>query len=854
MNFRRRFYRFGLLTGLLFLLSGILQAQPLKLSLSIAEGTVFDLIEAIESQSDYHFTYQARELEMAIPEISINEQDLPLEGLIARLKAAYPVDFLVQGNNVAITVLEAPNPSYGTISGSILDAKTGDILIGATLYSPELQIGTISSTSGYYSLTLPEGRYNLLVQYLGYETRSLQIDLYGNLHKKVLLSPNRQDLDEVIVTHHESLNDFTRFNLSSNIVHLQNIRSYPSILSEKDVLLSIDFMPGISLNPENINGLIIRGSSDGEILTTLDKVPVYSISHSVSNLSIFNPDIVNHLTINKGGVPIQHGNKAGSAIEVITRKGNENKTEINGAISNISSRLSVEGPIFKEKLSYLFSARRGGKNFFQKSFFSPNNAHIYFYDINSKISYKINPKNDLVLSTYWGKDLSTFDIEDNHYARNQWNTNTFSLDWGRQIGSRIKYNMILFNSRYSYSFEQDSIWLAIDVYDTGLKNEFNFYIRPGSLLRFGVELSNHFFDNPIEYKRTNTLLEYKYKFNSSLEGAAYLQHERQIGKRFKIKTGGRLTAFRQFLNGNFYESYYPDMDSSQFFIDSTALKIYDFGAISPVFQLNYRLSKTASLKLGVNRSSQFIHQLSSINAEGFIYKILVPSGRGIKPLALTQFSAAYMKTSLDGRYDFSLEGYYKHAKNSIEYRDSVVSIDNNTPFRNYVRQGEGLACGLEFMVRKKEGRLQGILSYALSKSVKTIDGINQGRSFYSAQHQPHDFALNLNYRLNPSLKIAVNFILQSGRRYTLQKGNTRYERNRQKFPNYHRADIGIQYEKTHEKRFKSTWELSIFNVYNRKNAYFLFRNDRTGSNTEYLFYSLYGITPTLSWSFHFAGS
>ncbi|MCK5137387.1 MAG: TonB-dependent receptor [Bacteroidales bacterium] len=836
----------------MLLSSNSVLAQKSTFSVSISDGKVIDFFKEIESQSDYRFTYNARDLSKELPKISVLVKEVSIDELLLKMEKEYDLKFLILGSNISVAIEKRDDPQNVTVSGYIIDQSSGDILIGATIFCTTLLIGTTSDLAGFYSLTLPADKHSVTIQYIGYETQVIEIDLYSNQHKTIRLHPKSNNLNEVVVRKNERISAFDNFNLSSNKLNIQDIRKYPSIFAEKDVLLSIDFMPGISINPENINGISIRGSSEGENLTTIDKIPVYNISHSISNISIFNPDIINYLTINKGGVPLQFGERAASSIQVVTRKGNKNKIELNGGISNISTRFCIEGPMFKSKMSFLLSARRGGKGIFQSAFNYLSDAKIYYYDLNSKLNYQVNTKNELTFSTYWGKDFSSFDIDGNQYALSQWNTNTYSLDWNRIVNGKFTYNLTGFLSSYRYLFSQDSLNLGVYVDDIGVRNDFNLYLNPSSIYRFGMVIINHMFDNPLVYEKPNQAIDTKYKFYLSLESSVYFINERKLSDRIKIKAGARFSAFNQFDHGDFYDTYSPYEDSGISVLDTTQFDLSNHYSVSPSVQFNYQLSTTSSIKVSYIRSSQYLHQLSSINTEGLIYKILVPSNNGIQPLYVDQISAGYMKTSSNSVYELAIESYYKIMKNTIEYKDSVITINSKYPIRNYVQQGRGIAYGLEFLLRKKNGNLQGIVSYSLSRSTKQIDGINNGERFFSTQHQPHDFAININYQFNESFNLTANFIYQSGRRYTsLEEGpDPVYERNNCILADYHRADLGIRYERKKKRKFKSTWEFTIFNLYNRQNAYFMYKKDKSQNNeTDYNFYSLYGITPTISWSF-----
>ena len=808
--------------------------------------SLISIVNHIQTQSNYRFVYNSREIKTQNLKVNINLEDASIYDLLEYLKQNYPLDFLVNGNTISIAVKEKKPNKPIVAKGYVTDLKNGERLAGVDIYNLEQNIYSTSNSEGFFSIPLPMNKTKLYFQYLGYEKKMVVLNFVYDSVQNISLTPKENELTEVVVGTQKKSVQVDNFNINTNTLSLNEIKSQPTIGAENDILKIVELLPGINYNSNNQQGYNIRGSSDGANLIVVDHVPIYQTNHTVANLSIFNQDIIRNISISKGGIPPTFGGKASALMLINTRNGNTDKFSMSGGISNISSRLTLEGPILKSKLSFLISARRGGENPLSTLF--AKDKKIYFYDLNAKVSYKLKNNSTLLFSLYWGKDRAFFMPDKSFQTFNQWRTNFYSLQLNQIKSSKLSTRLNGYFSLYDYFYTQDNMFLGVGIYDLGLEKAYNWYVTPSSTLNLGGQLKIHSFFNPFQSKNKlsdNTI------YNVSTESSLYIQNERKLNNKIYIKAGCRTSFFNKLADGQFYSALSSDTSSVEKNIQKSDSDYNYYMTFLPSLELNYKLSNQASMKFAYNRASQYLHQLTSINTEGLMYRLIVPCNDNIKPLIISQYSMGFMALSNNSTYGFTIESYYKFITNTIDYRDSVFQIDSDNPIENYTRQGKGNAYGIEFMLKKEKGRLNGTLCYTLSHSDKRIKGINNNKLYLSSEHIPHNFSISAIYKINEKFTFLADFVLHSGKRYT-DNNLPSIERNMMKSPFYHRADLGISFDAKRTKRFNSVWKFSIYNVYNRQNAYFLYdQEEKLSSNTNLISYNLYDFTPSISWSFKF---
>ncbi len=805
------------------------------------------IVNHIQTQSNYRFVYNSREIKTQNLKIDINMEDASIYDLLKYLKQNYPLDFLVNGNTISMAVKEKKPNKPIIAKGYVTDLKTGERLVGVNIYNLEQNIYSTTNSEGFYSILLPTNKTKLCLQYLGYEKKTVALNLAYDSVQNISLTPNENKLTEVVVGAKKKSVQVDNFNINTNTLSLNDIKSQPTIGAENDILKIVELLPGINYNSNNQQGYSIRGSSDGANLIVVDHVPIYQTNHTVANLSIFNQDVIRNISIRKGGIPPTFGGKASALMLINTRNGNTDKFSMSGGISNISSRLTLEGPILKSKLSFLISARRGGENPLSTLF--TKDKKIYFYDLNAKISYKLKNNSTLLFSFYWGKDRAFFVPDKSFHTFNQWRTNLYSLQLNRIKNSKLSTRLNGYFSLYDYFYNQDKMFLGVGIYDFGIEKAYNWYVTPSSILHLGVQVKIHSFFNP--FIQSENKLSDNTIYNVSTESSLYIQNERKLNNKIYLKAGCRVSLFNKLADGKFYSALSSDTSSVDKDIQKADLHYNYYLTFLPSFELNYRLSNQASIKFAYNRSSQYLHQLTSINTEGLMYRLIIPCNDNIKPLIISQYSMGFMTQSNNSTYGLTVESYYKFINNTIDYRDNVFPIDSDNPIENYTRQGKGNAYGIEFMLKKEKGRLNGTLCYTLAHSGKRIKGINNNKRYLSSEHIPHNLSISAVYKINEKFTFFADFVLHSGIRYS-DNNSSSIERNMVKSPVYHRADLGISFAPKRTKRFNSVWKFSIYNVYNRQNAYFLYgQEEKLSTNTNLISYNLYDFAPSISWSFKF---
>ncbi len=805
------------------------------------------IVSHIQTQSNYRFIYNSREIKKQNLKISINLEDASIYDLLEYLKQNYPLDFLVNRNTISVAVKENKQNKSIIVKGYVTDMKNGGRLVGVNIYNLERNIYSTTNSEGFYSIRLPTNKDKLCFQHLGYEKKTVALNLSRDSVQNISLTPSENKLPEVVVGTQRKSVQADNFNINTNTLSLNDVKNQPTIGAENDILKIVELLPGINYNNNNQQGYSIRGSSDGANLIVVDHVPIYQTNHTIANLSIFSQDIIRNISIHKGGIPPTFGGKASALMLINTRNGNTDKFSMSGGISNISSRLTLEGPILKSKLSFLISARRGGENPLSTLF--TKDKKIYFYDLNAKVSYKLKNNSSLLFSLYWGKDRAFFMPDKSFHTFNQWRTNLYSLQLNRIKNSKLSTRLNGYFSLYDYSYNQDKMFLGVGIYDFGIEKAYNWYITSSSTLNLGGQLKIHSFFNP--FIQSKNKLSDNTIYNVSTESSLYLQNERKLNNKVYLKAGCRVSLFNKLVDGQFYNALSSDTATVGKVISKTGSHFNYYLTFLPSLELNYKLSNQASIKFAYNRSSQYLHQLSSGNTEGLMYRLIIPCNDNIKPLIISQYSMGFMAQSNNSTYGFTVESYYKFINNTIDYRDNVFQIDSDNPIENYTRQGKGNAYGIEFMLKKEKGRLNGTLCYTLAHSGKRIKGINNDKRYLSSDHIPHNFSISAVYRINKKLTLLADFVLHSGRRYT-DNNLSSPERNSTKSPVYHRADLGISYELKKTKRFNSVWKFSIYNVYNRQNAYFLYgQEEKLSGNTNLISYNLYDFAPSISWSFKF---
>lgn len=743
-----------------------------------------------------------------------------------------------------------------TISGEVIDAATGEALIGVTIYTADKTTGTMTNTYGFYSLTLPAGEQSIFYSFVGYETQQRQINLVSDQTIKIQLKINETALSEVVVSAEKKDKNIAVTQMTGEKLDMKTIDKLPVLFGERDVLKTIQLLPGISTVSEGGNGFSVRGGSIDQNLILLDEAPVYSASHLMGFFSVFNADAIKGMTVYKSGIPANYGGRAASVLDITMRDGNMKKIQGSGGIGLLASRLTLEGPIIEDKMSFIVSGRRSYADIIAKGANQiESGTKMYFYDLNAKLNYKINDNNRLFLSGYFGKD--DFGFED---MGMDWGNTTATLRWNHLFSAQLFSNTTLLYSEYDYGFNfGDNGSMKSGIKDVSIKQDFTWYSNPQNTLKYGLNATYHTF-YPGEFLfEDNSISDIKVAEKQALESSMYISNEQKIGSKLIFDYGLRTSMFNQFGKG---ENITYDDDNNiidrEYFDKGEIMQSY-YG-LEPRLGINYRYSSNSSLKASYNRMVQYLHLMSN-STSGQPTDTWTPSTFNIEPTTVNQYSVGYFRNFMDNTFEFSTETYYKTMNNISDYKDGT-QVMLNEDIESYILQGEGRSYGLEFYLKKKYGDFTGWVSYTLSKTENKIEGINNGEWYDSSYDKTHDVSVVTSYQFTPRLSVSANWIFYTGNAVTFPSGKYEFdgyqvpyytERNGYRMPDYHRLDLNIHLEGKGKRRIKSSWDFSLYNLYNRMNAYTInFRESESNPNvTEAVKLSLFGIVPSVTWNFKF---
>jgi hypothetical protein len=748
-----------------------------------------------------------------------------------------------------------------TLNGKISDSETGEDLIGATILAIESNKGTMTNSYGFYSLSLPDKEYTVRFSYIGYMSAERRIKLDKNMVLNIEISPLVMALNEVVVSSEHENKNITSAGAGIEKVDLKKIETIPVLFGEKDVLKTIQMLPGVSSSSEGNTGFNVRGGSAGQNLILLDEAPIYSSSHLMGFFSVFNSDALKDVTLYKGGIPAKYGGRASSVLDITMNNGNSRNLTTSGGIGLVSSRLTIEIPVIKEKMSLIISGRRTYADLVARLLFPDNiirdDMQFYFYDLNAKLNYTINEKNRLFLSSYFGKDV----FELGRDLATGWGNATGTLRWNHLLNDKLFSNTSLVYSRYNYGFIYGGFGIRqrSGIEDLSFKEDATWYLNPGNTLKLGFNIVYHKFRPGELTTSDSTDFKIALREKRGLEGALYIQNEHIISHRLSANYGLRLSVFSQTGPGWFYEydELNEPVDSTYFGSGRTA---FPFGFMEPRISFNYILGDKSSLKGSYSRMAQYIHLFSNSTA-GSPTDVWMPASNNLKPVVVDQISAGYFRNFVANGIETSAEVYYKSIKNTSDYEDGAEIIYNKH-VESQILTGKGRSYGIELYLKKNYGNFTGWISYTISRTENKISGINN-YSWYPVKYdKTHDLSIVTIYKIGRRLALSGVWTYATGNAVTFPSG--RYlinnitvpyytERNGYRMPVYHRLDFSLTVIGKNRKKFKSQWDFSVYNLYNKNNAYMItFRESETvPGEVEAISLSLFGIVPSVSYNFRF---
>ncbi|BDC99455.1 TonB-dependent receptor [Persicobacter psychrovividus] len=751
-----------------------------------------------------------------------------------------------------------------SVSGYLKDGKTGEELPFANVVVKGTTTGVTTNAYGFYTLTLPEGEYELNYQFLGYTTLTKKVSLNKNIKFTAELQPSTKTLEEVVIEGEAANANVVKNEMSVVALSPKSISTVPVLFGEKDILKTIQLMPGVSSTGEGNSGFYVRGGSADQNLIILDEAPVYNASHLLGFFSVFNSDAVKSLKLYKSGIPAQYGGRLSSVLDVKMDNGNDREFGGEGGIGLISSRLTLEGPIKKGKGSFIVSGRRTYADLFLKlsSNEGINQSKLYFYDLNAKANYRLGDNDRVFLSGYFGRDV----FGNGDLFGLQWGNGTGTLRWNHLFSDRFFSNSSLIFSNYDYQIGVNSgstpFTITSGIQDWNFKQDFDYSFANNNLLKFGFNIIHHTFQpGKLAPKEGN------FSFNpitvpgrEALETGTYVTFEQKLGARLQLNYGLRVSTFSN-IGGMTEYQFAPGGETPTDSVTYGNGELYNTQVgIEPRFNANFVIDEQSSVKASYARTYQYLHLLSNSTA-GSPTDVWVPTTPIIKPEYADQVALGYFRNFEENKYESSVEVYYKKLYNQIDYKNGAEILLN--PFlESQLVFGKGYAYGMELFLKKKYGRFNGWIGYTLSTTRREFKEINDGKPFSARQDRRHDISIVGMYKLNDRWDLSATWVYNTGDAVTFPSGSyviedkqvpLYTERNGYRMPSYHRMDFGATFHGKKHEHFESSWNFSVYNLYARYNAYFIrFEdNEQNPEVSDVIQTSLFSLVPAVTYNFKF---
>jgi hypothetical protein len=746
------------------------------------------------------------------------------------------------------------------VSGYITDTETGEALIGATVQIAGQKTGVFANSYGFYSLPVTAGSITVRYSYIGYVPVEITLTVEGSLKKDVSLTPEPAVVDEVVVTSHLENKNITATEMGTIELKPEDIRETPVLFGEQDIMKTMQFLPGIGGTEEGSSGFFVRGGSPDQNLVLLDEAPVYNASHLFGFFSVFNSDAINSVKLIKGAASSEYGGRLSSVMDIRMKEGNRKSFQADGGLGLVFSRLTLQGPMGKERGSFLVSGRRTYADIFLKLSKDKDlrKSTLYFYDLNLKANYQIGAKDRVYLSGYVGRDALGYAGDFGF----DWGNVTGTIRWNHLFSSSLFSNTSLIFSTYDYDFQiagsGEKVSITSGIRDVNLKEDIQYFAGPGNIIKTGFTVVSHrFTPGRITAEEGASFNRFEMQKRNAYDTAAYIGHEFKPGQRLSFDYGLRISAFTVTGPGT---AYTFDQDGGiggvKRYDDREIIKNY--AGFEPRLIAGYVIDETRSLKLSAARNMQYVHLLSNTTAAS-PFDIWFPCTNNIKPGRSVQAAAGYFRNFRKNRYETSVELYYKDLKGQVDYRNGA-DIILNEQVESQLVYGRGWSRGAEFSARKNTGKLTGWLSYDISRTRRRFRDINEGRSFPYKYDRTHDFSAVGIYRHNAKWTFSAAWVFHTGNAVTFPSGKYEIdslpvsyytERNGYRMPYYQRLDLGATWTLSKSKERESSLNFSLFNAYGYKNAYYIYFREKKENPryTEAVRVTLFTFFPSITYNF-----
>jgi len=840
LSFRKIKYRL-LFTCLLLTAASTSFAQKLDTKITIKSNNqpLGEVIEQISEKGNILFSFNPQSIPVD-KKITVNARNTSLSKIFEMVFTANGIDYILSEKQVILKPGKQGTPPIAsapvkqlrnyTISGYVRDKTNGEAIIGANVYDITTMQGTTSNVYGFYSLTLPMGEYRITNSYVGYTSVSHTVNLNKNISATIELELAAVEMKTVVITSDPDA-EVKHLNQTGDIKFSPAVlKQIPGFAGNVDVLKSLQNVPGILTFGDGSSFYYVRGGNSDQNLLLIDEAPIYNPSHLFGFFSALAPNAIKDVTVYKGDFPANYGGRLSSVVDMRAREGNMKRLGFSGNLGPYTTDLTLEGPILKEKSSFLVSGRISNLNWLKFLDDGQRSYKFNFYDINAKLNVRLNNNNRLFLTAFKGND------EFNRY--NNLNTNTFGISW-KNIASTLRWNHIfnsrLFSnttayiSRYNYyldlSKELNTYWTS-SISNATIKTDFSWFLNPENTIKTGFEFNGHKI-NPGKMYFNDEEIPASLAQYQSTEFAVYASNEQQIGQKFFARYGFRISRWNDLGQTSvyFFDANHNVIDTVEVAKNTVYQSFMNF---EPRISLKYVLNENSSLHAKYNHNVQHLQVLSNSTSPFTSLDVWAPSGPNIKPQKADQFSLGYFSKIFKQQFDFSVEAYYKRLYNQVEYKDHANMLINQL-IEGELRFGDGWSYGIETLLRKNKGKFTGWISYAWSRSMKQIEDVNSGEIFPAAYDRPHNFCLTLSYASSRHWSFSSHWMYLTGAPFSSPTGfyyvngysvPVYGEKNNDRYPDYHRLDLSVSYALSKpEKRFQHSLILTIYNAYGRHNPF-----------------------------------
>lgn len=760
-----------------------------------------------------------------------------------------------------------------TLNGYVRDIANGEELIGVTVFIPQAKAGTTSNSYGFYSLTVPPGTYQVQFSYVGFRTVTLDVDLTEDMTRNIDLETEATYIQEVVVQDERIDANVEDVQMSRNTIDMNQVRKLPALFGEVDIIKRVQMLPGVITAGEGTSSFFVRGGSADQNLILIDEAPVYDPSHLFGLFSVFNADVIKESELYKGGIPSRFGGRLSSILEVRTKDGNNKEFHGTGGIGTMASRIMLEGPIKKEKSSFIVSARRSYADLFLRAANEDN--LVYFFDVNAKVNWRHNNNNRFFAAVYAGRDDFSFS-DDFGFS---WGNATATFRWNHLFNDRLFSNTSLIASNFDYALEvidpASGLKWTSNLQEVSLKNDLSYFINLNNELSFGYHVTGRRFSpgriEPNTSGSIFTTVELQKLY--AIDHALYASNQQRLGERLTLDYGVRLSVFQQVGKSDIYQYEDPRDNVNIVHTDTLSFGAWEniktYVNLEPRAGLRYILKPGQSLKASYNRMVQNTHLIAS-GTVPVPFNTWNPSGYYLKPQVADQFAVGYFRNFHDNVYELSVEAYYKSMRNVTDFADNAQLFFNEDLSTEF-RQGKSSSYGAELMLNKTRGRLTGMLAYTWSKTVREIDGVNLGNEFFANYDRRHVLNINATYELNKRWTLGASFNYGTGRPITLPAGKYEFgnynpdvitERNGYRLAAYNRLDLSatLRTRPRPDRKWSGEWVFSVFNAYNQQNPFTVYTRTREdddgniigdGTEKEARLVYLFPILPSVTYNFKF---